>query len=105
MSMAQATFARPRRAALGELRRLVAPGEWVAVHDLHGDNRIAVAGFERTRTIADVRAAGPDYGCGNARYLAAAATLMMDALDAFDAAEAECDALRAQLASRGDGAR
>lgn len=105
MSTAPATFTPAQRAALRELRRLAAPGEWVAVQDLHGDNRIAVAGFERTRTIADVRAAGPDYGYGNARYLAAAASLMMDVLDALEAAESERDVLRAQLAERADGVR
>ena len=86
MNDAPATFAPERRAALRTLRGLAEPGEWVAVQDLHGDNRIAVAGFERTRTIADVRAAGADYGDGNARYLAATASLMMVVLDALDAA-------------------
>ncbi len=98
--MTQAAFSPSQRAALRELQRLAAPGEWVAVQDLHGDNRIAVAGFERTRIIADVRAAGPDYGYGSARYLAAAATQMTDVLDALDAAEAERDELRAQLTAR-----
>jgi hypothetical protein len=54
MSTAPATFAPAQRVALRELRRLAAPGEWVAVQDLHGDNRIAVAGVERTRTNAGV---------------------------------------------------
>ena len=106
MNDAPATFAPERRAALRTLRGLAEPGEWVAVQDLHGDNRIAVAGFERTRTIADVRAAGADYGDGNARYLAATASLMMVVLDALDAMEADRDELRAQLAAHSgtDGA-
>ncbi len=104
MSKAAASFPPERRAELRTLRNLAEPGEWVAVQDLHGDNKIAVAGFERTRTIADVRASGSDYGYGNARYLAAATSAMMDVLDALEAAEAERDTLRAQLAAHGDGA-
>lgn len=105
MSTTPATCAPQQRADMRQLRRHATPGEWVAVQDLHGDNRIAVAGFERTRVIADVRAAGPDYGHGNARYLAAAANLMMDVLDALDAAESERDVLRAELAARAGGTR
>ena len=92
-------FPPTRRAALRQLRALAEPGEWVPVQDTHGDNRIAVAGFERTRTIAAVKATGSDYGRGNAFYLAAAASSMMDVLDALDAVEAERDELRSRLAA------
>lgn len=92
-------FPAARRAALRELRSLAEPGEWVPVQDIHGDNTIAVAGFERSRTIATVSSTGSDYGRGNAFYLAAAASSMMDALDALDAVEAERDELRARLAA------
>ncbi|KXO91074.1 hypothetical protein AXK58_21835 [Tsukamurella tyrosinosolvens] len=71
------------------------------VQDTQGDNRIAVAGFERTRTLAEVSATGSDYGRANALYLAAAASSLMDALDALDAVEGERDALRMQLAELG----
>ncbi|KMV13955.1 hypothetical protein ACT17_32765 [Mycolicibacterium conceptionense] len=92
-------FPAARRDALRQLRSLAEPGEWVPVQDTHGENQLAVAGFERTRTIAHVCASGPDYGRGNAFYLAAAASSMMDVLDALDAVEAERDELRARLAA------
>lgn len=101
---ASATLSPTRRAALRQLRELAEPGEWVPVQDSHGDNRIAVAGFERSRTIADVRASGSDYGRANAFYLAAAASSMMDALDALDAVEAERDELLARAASAAEEA-
>lgn len=89
------------RNELRALRAAAEPGRWIAVQDLHGDNAVAVEGYERSRRIADVRALGPDYGQANARYLAAAAGSIMDVLDALEAVESERDELRARLAISG----
>ncbi|MEB3023471.1 MULTISPECIES: hypothetical protein [Mycolicibacter] len=88
-----------RRAELRALHAAATGGKWVAVQDLHGVNAIAVAGFERSRQIADVLGAGADYGLANARCIAAAVNALPEVLEALEAVEAECAALRARLAS------
>ncbi|SIE25948.1 hypothetical protein [Mycobacteroides abscessus] len=90
-------ISRERRDELRGLRAAATAGEWVAFEHLHAENAVGVKGFEQTRRIADVRTDPADYGRANARYIAASANSLIDALDSLEAVEAERDELAEAL--------
>ena len=90
-STGQRRFPSTRRQHLRALRAAATAGRWVRTENVHAESAIAVAGFERTRRIADVVTAPTDYGRANADYIVEAVNAVPEVLDALDAAEADRD--------------
>lgn len=83
-----------QRHDLRALRAAATGGQWVRIENIHAESTIVVAGFERTRRIAELITSPADYGRANANYIVASTNALPEVLDALDEMESDRDQWR-----------